>query len=205
MPSSPNTSRMSSKSEASSNSPLRPSSHPVCRDLSSRRQWTLPYKLVYLYTRPFCRRGMSRDREFEVPVLHLVEASSTLSILHQPENIVGVHDQVFFPLDLYLRASIFGQDHHVPCAHLHLVAVGDSDDLGSLRLLPSCVREYDPASRLLFTFEPLNERPRPKRLQLHLLTSCMALIGRHKVTLGLGTINKMAASPSPAITQTGSS
>src|SRR5215204_6773292 len=163
MPSSPNTSRMSSKSEASSNSPLRPSSHPVCRDLSSRRQWTLPYKLVYLYTRPFCRRGISRDREFEAPVLHLVEASSTLSILHQPENIVGVHDQVFFPLDLYLRTGVLGQDHYVPSAHLHLVGVPHHDDLSRLRLLPGCVGKHYPASRLLFTLDHLDERPCPKR------------------------------------------
>src|SRR5215213_3528048 len=59
--------------------------------------------------------------EFEAPAICLVEASSTLSILHYAEDVVGIYDQVFFALDLYLRTGIFGQDHHVPGAHLQLV------------------------------------------------------------------------------------
>src|SRR5215216_894632 len=127
----------------------------------------------------------------------------TLLTLHHAEDVVGIHDQVFFPLDLYLRAGIFGQDHHVPGTHLHFLGVPHRDDLSRLRLLPGCVREDDPASRLLFTLDPLNECPRPKRLQLHLLTSCLALIARHKVTLGLRSINKTGASPSRMSTPTG--
>jgi hypothetical protein len=33
---------------------------------------------------------------------------------------------------------------------------------------------------LLLALDHLDERPCPKRLQLHLLTSCVALIARHK-------------------------
>jgi hypothetical protein len=46
-------------------------------------------------------------------------------MVHHPKNVVGIHDQVFFPLDLYLRTGILGQDHHVPGAHLQFVRVVD--------------------------------------------------------------------------------
>src|SRR5215218_1470985 len=80
----------------------------------------------------------------------------------------------------YLRTGVLGQDHHVPDTHLHFLGVPHRNDLGRLRLLPGCVREDDPASRLLFTLDHLDECSCPKRLQLHLLTSCETLIGRHK-------------------------
>src|SRR5215216_3563244 len=129
----------------------------------------------------------------------------TLLTLHHAEDVVGIHDQVFFPLDLYLRTGIFGQNHHVPDTHLHFLGVPHRNDLGRLRLLPGCVGEDDPASRLLLALDHFDERPRPKRLQLHLLTSCVALMDWHKVTPRLRSINKTAASHSPAITPTGSS
>src|SRR5918994_6248263 len=37
-----------------------PHSHPASRDWRSRRQWTLPYGVVYRFTRPFRRGGVGR-------------------------------------------------------------------------------------------------------------------------------------------------
>jgi hypothetical protein len=98
------------------------------------------------------------------PALRLAETSSTLSTLHHREDVVGIHDQVFFPLNLYLRTGIFGQDHYVPGAHLHFVGDSYRDDLSRLRLLPGRVGQHYPASRLLLALDPLDERPHPKRL-----------------------------------------
>src|SRR5215218_4317609 len=107
---------------------------------------------------------------------------------------------MFFPLDLYLRARIFGQDHYVPGTHLNFVGDSHRDDLSRLRLLPGSVGEDDPTSCLLLALDHLDERSCSKRLQLHLLTSCVVLISRHKVTLGLRSINKLVRSPAPVST-----
>src|ERR687897_540232 len=143
--------------------------------------------------RPLCAfLSLSRSGPGLCPLRHLFSHVDQAPLLtfHHPEDVVGIHDQVFFPLDLYLRTGIFGQDHYVPGAHLNFVGGSHRDDLSRLRLLPGCVGEDDPASRLLLAFDHLDECPRPKRLQLHLLTSCVALIARHKVTLDLRSINK---------------
>src|SRR5918998_3980934 len=84
------------------------------------------------------------------PLRHLVSHVDLPPLLtfNPPEDVVGIHDQVFFSLNLYLRTGIFGQDHHVPCAHLYLVGGSHRDNLSRLRLLPGRVRQHYPASRL---------------------------------------------------------
>src|ERR671920_779258 len=96
--------------------------------------------------------------------------------LDYPKDVLGVHDPVLFSVELDLGPRILANDHHVPDAHLHAVfELAYRDDLGALGLLLGCVGKYYARSSRLLTLDLLDQRTRPQRLELHLLTSSRIL------------------------------
>ncbi len=86
-------------------------------------------------------------------------------LFHDAKHLVFTNDRVIDPIDLDLGSCVFGKQHAVASVHDQLsdrpiveaLSVADGDDLPFDRLLPSAVRDVDPALRSRFGVGPFDE------------------------------------------------
>src|SRR5262245_22971642 len=118
------------------------------------------------------------------------------SLLDDGEDVFLADDEVLFTVDLHLRAGVLAEQHAVALLHLEgddLAVVGepagaDRDHLGLLRLLLGGVGDDDPALRLGFFLDALDEDAVMQRTHLHgkqNLRSPAADLGRRTALLGV--------------------
>src|SRR5215472_18082686 len=94
------------------------------------------------------------------------------------QNFVFAKNQIFFAVDLDIRAGVFSEQNAVACLHIRgdplaviqQLAVSDGNHLGLLRLLLSAVGNDDAASHALLFFQTANEDAVVQRTKVHKLS-----------------------------------
>src|SRR5215203_1981214 len=138
-------------------------------------------------------RGILRG----APARSLLGAWAPPLVFDYPEEVLGVHYQVFFVVKLDLHPRVFAQEHHIPGADLYpVLKLADLDDLRRLRFLLRSIGQHYPTCFLLFALDHLDQSALAQWLELHIPFSFVGWLTRLKLRVGRRFI-KRGGAPSP--------